>query len=308
MAWMEAFPGLEKPGTGSAPTEATGRYEIKPALQAFPFWTLVGGWSVLCGALATNPLHWRGEIFLIQAIAFLLVTASWAGLWTLASGIDWAFLLHRKPDRLHAPLPVLPYTRPGSPAGRLARRLGPMAGWWVEVFWPVAGPSFVLILLAALSAAILSLLLPPRVWWLDLALVALVALGMIQRRRGLVPLAAQAFLGLGLPWLAGYLAVARFSWPALLIALVFSLAAWGLLRVERRMAGGTWLLHGGLLGAAALLVILRQPLAAGGTALLAFGPALSGRTLGSEEKSAGVSRRIWPWLLAAMLVASLASP
>lgn len=308
MAWMETFPNREQPGPGGVPSEVSGHQEVKPDLSAFPFWTLVGGWSVLCGALAADPLRWQGETFLALAVAFLLVSVSWAGLWTLVSGIDWAFLLYAKPDWPQSPLPALPYTRTGSPAGRLGRKLGRMAGWWKQVFWPAAGAGFVMGLLAAALAVVLSLLLPRHVWWLDLALVMIIVLGMVQRRRNLAPLAAQSFLGLGLPWLAGYLAIGRFSWPALLIALLFSLAAWGVLRAERGMAGGRWLLHGGPLGAALLLAILRQPLAAGGVALLAFGPILSGLTLRFGEDLSGVSRRIWPWLLASMLVAALASP
>ena len=142
---------------------------------------------------------------------------------------------------------------------------------------------------------------------MNLVLVAIVALGMAQRYRGLFPLAAVALLYAGLPWLAGFLAVARFRWHALLLALLFSLAVWGVLRVARGMVGGPWLL-GAQAGVAVLLVILGQPLPAGGIMILAFGQFLSSLTLRFGGEPAAVARRTWPWLLAAMLLAALAIP
>ena len=305
---MEPTSGHEQSAEGGAPKPAPRRSAVVPGLQIQPFWVLVAGWSVLCGALASHSAPWHGEALLAFATAFLLVTVAWSGLWSMATGSDWASLLQGERDRAPVHLPSLPYTRPGSPAGRMGRRMIRLVGWWRETFWPTAGSSAVMIFLSVALAVLLSILLPSRVRWLNLALVAPMALGMIQRRRSRAPLAAQALLFVGLPWLAGYFPFSVFRWHALLLSLFFSLSVWGVVRVARGMVGGSWLLHGGQLSVAVMLVILRQPLAAGGIVLLAFGPLLSWLTQRLGGDPPAVARRTWPWLLAAMLVASLAFP
>ncbi len=302
---MESISGTDQATEGDGAAEPH-RHVVIP-VQIQPFWILVGAWSVLCGALATNPLRWYGETFLSLAFALLLVTVAWAGLWIMVTGTGWVSLLRGR-ALSPAALPILPYTRPDSPAGRLGQGLSHRIGWWREAFWPAAGPISVMCLLAVFLATVLSLLLPVPVWWLNLALVAIVAMGVAQRYRGRTPLAAQALLYAGLPWLAGFLALSRFRWHALLLALLFTLAVWGVLRVARGMAGGPWLLHGAQVGVAVLLVILGQPLPAGGIVILAFGQFLSSLTLRFGGEPAAVARRTWPWLLAAMLLAALAIP
>jgi hypothetical protein len=157
-------------------------------------------------------------------------------------------------------------------------------------------------------ATVLSLLLPLPVRWLNLALAAVIALGVVRRHRGHTPLAAQALLYTGLPWLAGFLALATFRWHALLLALLFALAVWGVLREAWGVASGPWLLHGAQVGVAVLLIILGRPLYAGGIMALALGQILSSLTRRFGGEPAAVAHRIWPWLLAAMLVAALAIP
>ena len=302
---MESISGPDETAQGDVAAEPH-RHVVTP-VQIEPFWTLVGAWSVLCGALATNPLRWTGETFLSLAFALLLVTVSWAGIWILGAGTNRAGLL-RGCALSPAALPMLPYTRPDSPAGRLGQGLSRLIGWWREAFWPAAGPISVMGLLVVFLAIVLSLLLPSPVRWLNLALVAIVAMGMVWRYRGHTPLAAQSLLYAGLPWLAGFLALSRFRWQALLIALLFALAVWGELRVARGLAGGPWLLHGAQVGVAVLLVVLGQPLPAGGIVALAFGQFLSSLTLRFGGEPAAVARRTWPWLLAAMLLAAIAIP
>ena len=302
---MESISGPDQ--TAESDGASAPRRQAVAPVQIHPFWTFVGGWSVLCGALATNSLHRRGEDLLALAFALLLVTVAWAGLWIMVTGTDWVRLL-RVRALSPAALPTLPYTGPDSPAGRLGQGLSHLIGWWREMFWPAAGQISVMCLLALFLAAVLSLLLPLPVRWLNLALAAVIALGVVRRHRGHTPLAAQALLYTGLPWLAGFLALATFRWHALLLALLFALAVWGVLRVARGMAGAPWLLHGAQVGVAVLLVTLGQPLFAGGIMALAFGQILSSLTLRFGGKPATVAHRTWPWLLAAMLVAALAIP
>jgi hypothetical protein len=180
--------------------------------------------------------------------------------------------------------------------------------WWSEAFWPTAGPAAVGFLLAVLLACVLSLLLPRPVRWLNVALAGVVALGLVRRGRDRAPVAAQSLLCVGLPWLTGYLAFAGFQWHAVAFALLFSLAAWGMLRVAQGQAAWLWLLNGGQVMVAALLLVLKQPLAAGGVAILVLGQILSHLALRFGGDPRGVVRRTWPWLLAAMLLAAWAVP
>jgi hypothetical protein len=171
---------------------------------------------------------------------------------------------------------------------------------------------------AAILAVILSLLLPERVLVLNLLLVALLIGGVIYRLRGYVSLAGQAFVLVALGWLAGSMAFAQLSQPAVVVAFAFALAAWGALRAGEALSGGLWLLNGGQLICVVLLVIMRQPLAAGAIGLLLVGQVALEMVLFQRQPSeqdlsrplgvdaSRVMRRTWPWLMAAMLVAAVA--
>ena len=101
------------------------------------------------------------------------------------------------------------------------------------------------------------------------------------------------------------------SGPSLIVALAFVVATWGVLRAERVGEGlprGLWLLNGGQVVAVGLLVVLRQPLLAGAVGLLLFGQIAQQPALRFGPEPAGRVLRIWPWLMAAMLVSALALP
>lgn len=112
----------------------------------------------------------------------------------------------------------------------------------------------------------------------------------------------------GLCWLAGHLTFGEISGPALILALAFALSVWGGMRVTRGLGGGLWLLNGGQVVAVMLLVVLKQPLAAGLAGLLLFGQVAVQPSLRYGGDPARIFRRTWPWLMAAMLVAALAVP
>lgn len=286
---------------------------------ARPFWGWLGSWTVLCGALASNHLHWRGEALLNLILVLLLVELAWGSLWDLAVGTGWLRSLTRGPATWRpASLPSLPYTQPHSPGGRLDRGLSRFVGWWRGAFWPSAGPALLALLAAAILTAALAWLLPARLRPLYAMLVALIGLGVVQRYHGRGPLAAHALLRVGLSWLVGHAAFASVGTASLLLALSFSLAAWGNLRVAARLPRGLWLLDAGQAFAAVILVVLRQPLAAGVSGLLLFGqiamqPSLrqDGQVATSEGRDhlyGTVARRTWPWLMTAMILAAWALP
>jgi hypothetical protein len=271
----------------------------------------LGGWAAFCGALASNHLRWTGTSLLALLMVLLLVELAWGTLWDLAVGTDW-FRLPAK-SRLSAqtaPPRTLPYTRPGSPGDRLARRLSRLAGWWIGTLWPSTGPALLGILAAGILTAVLALLLPDRLDPLYPALLALLGLGVLWRRRGRDPLAVQALSWVGLSWLAGHAALGRLVPASLGLALCFSLAAWGDLRVGAGLTRGFWLLNGGQVLGVVVLLLLRQPVAAGIAGLLLFGQIAMQPSLrrGDPSTRAAIARWAWPWLMAAMVVAAWVLP
>jgi hypothetical protein len=276
---------------------------------ARPFWGVMGLWAVLCGAVASSRFRWQGDDLLMLGLVLLLADLAWGSLWDLATGTDWVqFMAEGWPPERPASLVALPYAQPNSPGGRLARGLSQVLGWWRETFWPAAGSSLLGVLAALMLVAVLTLLLPERLRPLNAILAALIGLGLVQRCRGRAPLAGDSFVQVTLSWLAGYLVFAEMNWPSLALALSFALAIWGSLRIAHGLRGGLWLLDGGQVIAAALLVGLKQPLAAVAMGLLLMGQTAFQLVLHQGAEPASVSRRMWPWLMATMVVAALAVP
>jgi hypothetical protein len=280
-----------------------------------PFWGVMGIWATLCGALATNRVQWNGEDLLLLALVLLLADLAWGSFWDIVVGTDWSQLLAGSWSSAQpATLPALPYTQPASPGGRLLHGLNRLVGWWRGAFWPAAGPAVLGSLAAVVLAGVLSLLLPDRVRLLNAVLVVLLAFGVVQRLRGQIPLAGEAFVQVALGWLAGYMVFAEPRWEPVALALCFAVAAWGLLRLGEARQRAVWLLDGGQALSAVLLVAVNQPLAAGTVGLLLFGqiilqPLLQHQpSLGPGAETRRVMQRTWPWLMAAMLVAALSIP
>jgi hypothetical protein len=274
-----------------------------------PFWGLLGAWAVVCGALASHGLGWRGEDLLALVLVLLLADLGWGTLWDLVVGIDWFSALRGGwPPRRPASLPRLPYTQPGSPGWRLWRLASCLAGWWRETFWPTAGAALLGTLAAVLLTVALSLLLPASLCRLNAVLVVLAGLGAVQRRWGREPLAGEALAQVGLGWLAGHLAFAVMTLPSFLVGLGFVIAAWGSFGLMRGRSGALVLLNGGQVAVAAVLVAIKQPLLAGAVGALLLGQLALQPALHRGVDPALIFRRIWPWLMAAMLVGSLALP
>ena len=289
----------------------SGQWVVLRGRLARPFWGWLGGWAVLCGALASNQLRWQGEVLLDFVLVLLLVELGWGSLWDLAVGTDWFRPLAEgwPPSGPVSPV-ALPYTQPRSPAGRLARWLGRLGCLWREAFWPSAGAALLGLLAAALLTVVLALILPVTLRPLQAALVALLGLGVVQRRRGRQPLAAQALVRVGLGWLAGVAVFGGLGAAPVVLALAFALAVWGNLRLADGLSRGLWLLNAGQAIGVVVLLVLKQPLAAGVAGLLLFGQVAMQPSLryGDTPVHATVSRRTWPWLMATMLLAAWALP
>ncbi len=274
-----------------------------------PLWGSVGIWAVLCGALASNRLYWRGQDLLSLALVLLMAELGWGSLWDLSVGVDWFRLLRQGwPPTGTTPLGWLPYTHPSSPAGRLVRGFNRLTGWWRGSFWPAAGPAFLSWLGAAILACIMALLLPQRLYPLQAAAAAVLVLGAIVRYWGKHWLAGQALFQVGLGWMAGHMTFARWSVPSLALALIYSLVVWGAFRATHGLAGALWMLNLGQMAGFALLVWHKQPLAAGLMGLFLLTQIALQVTLRLEHQPERFVSRSWPWVLASMLVAVLFLP
>lgn len=276
-----------------------------------PLWGGMGVLAVFCGALASNQLQWNEEGILTLVLVLLLSGLGWGSIWNLAVGVDWfPPLAEHWPPVRQVSLPSLPYTLPGSPGGRLARWLGQLVGWWRESFGTTHRLALTGLLSAVVVTGVLSLILPNRIRLLNAAVVALIGIGGAQRLRGTSPLAALALLQVGLGWLAGHLAFAGMNAVSWVMALSFTLAVLGSLRVGEGLPGGLWLLNGGQISIAVLLVALRQPLAGGLVGMFLLAQIALQPSLYFPDGAACTAfcRRSWPWLMAAMLVAALVIP
>jgi hypothetical protein len=276
-----------------------------------PLWGGMGVLAVFCGALASNQIQWNGEGILTLLLVLLLSGLGWGSIWNLAVGVDWfPSLAEHWPPVRQVSLPSLPYTLPGSPGGRLARWLGQLVGWWRESFAATHRLALTGLMSAVVVTAVLSLILPDRIRFLNAAVVALVGIGGAQRLRGTSPLAALALLQVGLGWLAGHLAFAEMNVVSWVVALSFTLAVLGVLRVGEGLPGGLWLLNGGQIAIVILLVALKQPLAGGVVGMFLLGQIALQPSLHLDDGAVCTvfCRRSWPWLMGAMLVAALVIP
>jgi hypothetical protein len=263
----------------------------------------------LCGALASHNLRWEGEALLNLALVLLLAELAWGSLWDLAAGTDWFRpLVEHWPPARPAVWRGLPYTQPRSPGGRVIRGLNRCTGWWREAFWPASGPALAGVGVAAALAVVLALLLPSRLSPLYAVLVALLGLGVVQRRRGKDSLAGLSLVQVGMSWLAGHLAFAGMSLASLGLALCFAAAALGMLKVDDGQRGGLWLVNGGQATGALWLASFGQPLAASAVGLLLFGQVALQPALQAQDPPQRITPRAWPWLMAAMLIAAIAIP
>jgi len=257
-------------------------------------------WATLCGVVASGRFSWQGEDWLRLALLILLVDGGWGTLWAALGSTDWAKPLRRWHNwRFGDPATTLPYTLPDTPGDRASRWLGQLRAWRRDVFWPACGPAVSAIVIALPVTGILAALLGPELLLLSLAALAVMQLGLAWK-------GFDAAVAVALPWLAGHVAFGSTETTPVLasigLALAFALA-WG----AAWRAGSRW---GGALGiaaqllAAAFLVALRHPLAAGGLVLLVAPQLALLPWLRRGQATSWYVRHTRPWLMAAMLIAA----
>ncbi|MCS7178205.1 MAG: hypothetical protein RML46_00845 [Anaerolineae bacterium] len=286
----------------SAPFSKLLRISTHPGSP--PVW-LLPLWATLCGAVAVDaPLS--GPVLARLMLALSLVELGWGELWLAMAATDWATPLARwrgwEQDPRLSGHPPLPYARPGSPADRLARWLAQLAAWGRTVLCPAVGPALGSGLAGLLLSLILSATLGRDFLLLTLGLLAATQLvAVADRGHGRIGTAEGPAFRLGFAWLAGHLIGAPLTLSTLGMATAFSLAVAGAKDPPESRHRALWI--GGYLAAMLLLIALHRPLPVPFLAFLALPPLLADST----ENTTGWFRRYGLWLVAAMLLAALAT-
>ena len=282
-----------------------GLIRLQAQLVDLATW-LCPAWAALCGVVASGGFAWQGEGWSRLALLILLVDGGWGTLWTALGSTDWAAALHQwRTWEYGERTPKPPYTLPDSPGDRVISWIGLFRAWWRHLFWLDCGPAVLSIIIALLVTALLGVLLGQEMLLLSMAAVAAMQAGVVASRgSGAAAPEWDALLGITLPWLAGHIAFGPLTPGSSALALILGLA-WGTAwRVKsprgRIVAGGTQLL------AAALLVALEQPLAAGCLALLSVPQLVLLPWIERGQPAGWYVRYTRPWLMAAMLIAAWA--
>ena len=269
-------------------------------------WRLSGAWLLLAGFVAAAGREALHPPLLPLLLALVLVEVLWGALWVQWTRPDpWP--LHRAARR-----PLLPYVQPGSPAARL---LG----------WPAPGP-FAAIWRSGLPMLLLALLVAAAAgrpaFWLTLAVLGAVALGVAARQAGLAWLYGwlQALVQVFLPFALGVALAGPWTalWPAAPQGLWLAALALGYLALARGLvadlaeAGGQrpysaarlLLAAAGVIAVLAALLFSGHPVAAAFSGLMALGPLLSlARPAQAGLRSA--ARWAWVWVLLSSLAFGL---
>jgi len=264
------------------------------------------GWAGLCGIVASGSFGWQGEDFLRLALLILLVDGGWGTLWAALATTNWAKPLRRWHNwHFGDPATTLPYTLPGSPGDRASHWLGQLRTWWRNILWPTCGRAISAIAVALPLTVVLAMLLGQELLLLSVAALAVMQLGLAwEGGRGSTAPGWDAVVAVTLPWLAGHIASGPLTLRSVGLALTFAIA-WGS-AWQTRSAWGRTLGIGAQLLAAALLVALYHPLAAG-LLLLLLAPQLALLPWLSHDRPVSwYVRHSRPWLMAAMLVAAWA--
>lgn len=299
--------------------EHYGHVERQPSLGGpihFQVWLRRGflrpAWSALCGALASGGLTQATEPVLRLALLIFLVDVLWGGLWSALAATDWATPLRRwKGWRHGSPVRFLPYTSPAGPAGRLARNLGHLRSWWTELARPQLGPTLTgLAVLLPLSLVVAGVL-GAHPFLATLAAITLLQFVFARTGGAAEPLPGpQALFEIMLPWLAGHALFDLPTPPSVALAFAFAISYAGGLRMAQASPGLVrWNL--GQVSAVIVLVVARQPVAAGIVGALFIGQAMLQPGLFDVEtdkvEPAAAARflsRVQLWVMAAMLVAA----
>lgn len=280
------------------------------ALRLWPGRPLAGGgplWAVLCGLIASGGLRLDASVALTAGFALFLAGPLWGVVWQAMAATDWFTSFSASEWAMPAPwVTLLPYTTPGSPAGRLAGELGRIRAWWRERIWPRHGARVVELTVAlplSLGVAWIvgrpALVLTVAVW----ALTTLTLL--VDRGAGTSLTELQAIVEGGLTWLLGHAVLGELTWSSVVLAAVFALSYGAALALAAGRRPSLAWLNGGQGAAVVLLVIEGHPLSAALAALLLLPQLYLQAYLYRDGDACWYLRRAQPFVMAVMLLTAL---
>lgn len=265
---------------------------------------LLPAWATACGAIASGMPAATPEGAVRLLLALLLVEAGWGAVWEALATTDWAAPIRRWRNWYlgEVPLSLLPpYSRPGSPAERIARWLAQLRAWGQGVLSPMAGRALGTVAAGLLLSTALALALGQGPLLLTLGLLAMMQLALVLEKGKAPPRSGwDGVIRVGWPWLVGHVLFAPLTLSSLLVAAAFSIAAVGMSQTEkgqRRLLELT-----GQSAVALLLILLHRPLAVPFLALFLVPQWL----LSAQADDGRRTRRAWIWLAAGMLLTACA--
>lgn len=322
-------PAHDDSTTGRSVETALGSTIALLLLPSRSILALVPLWAVLCGACMAYvqaPFPFDAPQPLLKLLHTLAVVGVLWSTWrALLVDVDWAACFARFPLPAPRLLSGLPYATPWSPLGRLSARASQFRRWSAHAPIDVRSAWYTLVALPALILATSAL----AGWPLLVLSLAALALSLIewQLARHQAPddrldlTALRAALQVGLGWLAGHVALAPLTWPAVVLACCYALAYQGALGLDQptltphRRTRALLFLYGGQVAALVLLAALSRPYSAAFGAFLlapqwlllaAFAPR---QAPNAAQPSAHTwyLQRVLPFCLVAMLAAAWAS-
>lgn len=225
--------------------------------------TILGpAWAMLCGAIASGGLNWRGQSVLFLILSFILCDAllgAWRALWF---GSELRVALTRASNRTQTWFDL------DMPTGRLAR-----ARWQVQrridfarrVLWPLIDSETIGMFFAGMLGLSLAAVLGVAPFALTaLAMVLALIEGRIGSARGA---GLRSITEIAIPWLIAQSAFGSFSFWSLAAALLFTLIYRALIGIA--VGQGQWTRWSNVLqiGAVVMLWLSGAPLGAGVVAL-----------------------------------------
>ncbi|HEM61724.1 MAG TPA: hypothetical protein ENO24_05500, partial [Chloroflexi bacterium] len=275
-------------------------------------------WAVVCGAVSSGALTRDWHTLLMALLAVVLADPILSTIWALVSSDDSRYVV--EPTDNPGPgtvLPSLPYTLPGSAAGRLRELLEERLAGWRWAVWPRARESIPTLgfasALALLMAAVLGIL--------PLAVVVafLVAAGARVWIRGssmrLVEALGSGVLA-GVPWVLGYVALAEpligEQGPgslgfALLAAAAYAGVFHGCALISaQRLSLGANVVTAFQVFVVAVLILIEHPIHGGAVALLLLPQVMLQPLMLRLDDGGWYLRRVQGFAMLAMLTVALA--
>ena len=276
-------------------------------------------WAVLCGAVASSGLEISWHTVVALLVALLLADSLLGTVWQLAASNRWALVAGEggNPGQQGASL-ALPYTLPGSAGYQVSAFLGERIARWRSSIWPRLGSSVLGLAFSSFFALLVAALLGagPLLLTGVALLVAGWRLALSRAREGVHLGLASCFLA-GLPWLMGYATFRDLSLVGKEPSLVAQALVWAgiyaaafhayQLLTRETLSRGAGLLNLAHLAAAAMLVIVKQPILAGIVALVWLPQVLLQPLLLSTRDGLWYLGRVQAFTMAAMMVTALAA-